>query len=199
MELGNMCFGHSRGEYPIERSGEFEFELYRLFGSYDDTQDYYGPEFENDIFHVFPYYWGDCTCGYDDKEWAWGGVNKHDPGCYQHDYIKSRVCDLDKHEKWLKNILKPLYIKHGFPTTGENWWFGCALGCTCDYGARRDKFLAENSHSTDCPIIRPNFLYKPTNFSIMWYKYPLRDSYMSYDITIKEFRKIINDCIKSLQ
>lgn len=40
----------------------------------------------------------------------------------------------------------------------------------------------------------PNFIYFPTEYEIMWYKYPLRDSYANQDITYEEFCDIIDDC-----
>jgi len=43
----------------------------------------------------------------------------------------------------------------------------------------------------------PNFLYKPTGFAIWWYKYPLRASYMNINITLEEFREILDKCYKS--
>jgi len=46
---------------------------------------------------------------------------------------------------------------------------------------------------------KSNFIYKKTGFSIDWYKYPLRDSYMSHEITFEEFTQIIEDCIKSIK
>lgn len=123
MELGNMLFGNSRGEFPIERSTGFETELDRLFDAYAPDRDTswreYGVAFENNVFSVFPYYWGDCDC--------------------------------------------------------------------------------DEEHLSDCKMIKPNFLFKPTGFSIDWYKYPLRDSYSNQKITLREFVTIIDACIESLK
>ena len=66
MELGNIIFGNSRGNFPIDRGGEFETALNWLFLNMDI--DSHGEDFENDTFWIFPYYWGVCTCGYDEKE-----------------------------------------------------------------------------------------------------------------------------------
>lgn len=69
MELGNLIFGHSRGEYPIERGGDFERELQRLFDVLPDPSlPRLGPDpgesdtFENEMFAVRSYWWGDCVC-----------------------------------------------------------------------------------------------------------------------------------------
>jgi hypothetical protein len=67
----------------------------------------------------------------------------------------------------------------------EYWWGDCTCG-------------AVSEHKPDCKLMVPNFLYKPTGFAIEWYKYPLRDSYMNFEITLDEFTQIIDKCIASL-
>jgi len=205
MELGNMVFGNSRGEYRIPRATGYEEQLARLFDAYSPDRDNswreYGVNFDNGVFSVFPYYWGDCTCGYDEAECEWDKDNEHSSTCYQIDYQKadrSWVVDMDT-DKWADEVLKPIYEKHGFDTTETHWWHGCAIRCTCDYEDSWEKFLSENKHHQDCPTIKPNFLYKPTGFSISWYKYPLRDSYMNHKISVVEFSEIIDKCIDSLE
>ena len=69
MELGNLIFGHSRGEYSIPRTKEWEIMIISLL--YVCSEDSFlvsPPSFENKVFLIFPYYWGDCTCGYQEKE-----------------------------------------------------------------------------------------------------------------------------------
>ena len=70
-ELGNMIFGHSRGEYHIKRHSGFEELLNELFDAIDSKRNEqtmgYGFNFENDTFYVHPYCWcekEDCLqCG----------------------------------------------------------------------------------------------------------------------------------------
>lgn len=59
MELGNFCFGHSRGNYSIDRDLHQEPFCYYLdlMGFYDDTRQY--EEFKNETFEYRPYWWGD--------------------------------------------------------------------------------------------------------------------------------------------
>ena len=45
----------------------------------------------------------------------------------------------------------------------------------------------------------PHFVYKPANILMVWYKYPLRDTYFNKDISLDEFKKMLNDCIDSLK
>lgn len=44
--------------------------------------------------------------------------------------------------------------------------------------------------------VLPNFIYKPTNFTIDWYKYPFRDSYMNKQLNEKEIKNIFKKCYK---
>jgi hypothetical protein len=78
-ELGNAVFGNSRGQVKIPRGKGFEEELYRLFDAYapdrDNSWREYGVDFENNIFSVMQYWWGDCTCGWDEID------NGHLPSC----------------------------------------------------------------------------------------------------------------------
>ena len=123
MELGNMIFGNSRGEYEVDRG------WVEIFSALMDSLqcDHYGIEYENNTFATFPYFWGDPDCDNDDS-------------------LEDRACPC-----------KP-----------------------------------------NCPSMKPNFLYKPTNYSIKWYKYPFRDSYANQKITTRQFIQIVDACIESM-
>jgi hypothetical protein len=219
MELGNLIFGNSRGEYPLERGAGFEEELCRLFDAYAPNRDNswlgYGEEFENDTFSVFPYYWGDCTCGFDDYEYT----EEHSPSCFQKELEQEKLkigwtkgeFGLDRPKDWSwedeqrkeKKIVKKLYEKRGWNTKSGSWWYGYGVRCDCDYNQRYENWLKQigypNRHREDCLLVKPNFLYKPTGLRIKWYKYPLRDAYISKEITLDEFKQVIDDCIQSIK
>src|SRR3990172_1059388 len=238
MELGNALFGNSRGKYPIKRSMGFEEALNRLFKacapSGDNSWGVYGAEFENDIFSVFPYYWGNCTCGYDTKDDQWSEENEHELQCYQSVLKNAQSEWLVKNPEPEAQMFNTNYeeIANGVTfisseparsPSADMWrkWYSkkqkaeakiydrlCAefgvdrkndyvAHCICNYNERRQRFCEENDHDKNCPIVRPNFLYKPNGFSIQWYKYPLRDSYMSQNITLDDFRKIVSKCVES--
>ena len=200
VELGNAVFGCSRGDFEIPDREAWEKELFRLFDVIDPDHYCHELEFENDTFKLTPYYWGDCTCDYDNREHEWLINNRHEYGCYYYDYqkVKNHFPSVLDRNRYLNEVIKPIYIKHGFDTTGKDWWHGFSIRCDCGRDERFEKWSAENYHSGDCLLVKPNFLHKPTGFEIKWYKYPLRDSYMNQDITIEQFAKIIDDCIKSL-
>jgi hypothetical protein len=197
MELGNIVFGNSRGPVSIERGEGYERELERLFYAIDPDYSRDTP-YENEVFAIRSYYWGDCTCGFEEKDWKWSEDNKHKPHCYQTDYnnlpedVRSAWGkDKAKHDRAIKEIC----LRHGIEWNGG---LGCAVHCTCGYQDDYQKFREENDHDKNCPIVLPNFEHKPSGYWLKWYKYPLRDSYASKEIGLKEFRKIIDDCIRSV-
>lgn len=115
ISFGNLLFGNSRGKYVINRDEWQEPFVDFLYRNGFDMYGYYerGTErcFENNMFIVRPYYWGE------DDEIA----------------------------------------------------------------------------------VLPNFEYKPTGFTISWYKYPLRDAYASHNISTEQLIGILNDCEKSME
>jgi len=198
MELGNAMFGNSRGPVPIERGVGWEEELYRLFESYAPERDNewreYGVEFENDTFSVFPYYWGGCTCGFEEMRSEWVNSQSHSPGCYQEEYDR---LPYDGKHKWNKaeGAVEALCAKWGIEW---NDGLGSAVHCTCGFDFAVHLWFFDHDHDPACPIVRPNFHYKVRDFRIDWYKYPLRDSYASRDISLDEFHDIIDNCIASV-
>lgn len=121
-ELGNLLFGHSRGDFSIPRTKDYE-DVFHLFLERSGFDAYGHPEnkelesvnqaeygFENDVFIIRPYYWGD----------------------------------------------------------------------------------------DDDIAALPNFEYKPTGFSMTWYKYPLRDAYANANIEPAKFYNMLCECEKSL-
>ena len=211
MELGNMCLGNSRGNFHIKRGVGFEGLLLDMF-EFAGLDDYGCPSgvkklllkrleiggiLENDTFSVFPYYWGDCTCGYAEKEARWCKANEHEESCYQISYgALLKIYAFTEVPK--KEVLK-LYKKHNVVYDKENPMTGSAIVCTCSYKHKWAKFVAENDHADTCPLVFPNFVHKSSGLTIQWYKYPLRDSYSNVELTLEVFSKIIDDCIKSLK
>lgn len=116
IEIGNLIFGNSRGEYSIDRKiyepmfykflEQNGFDRYGCYINPPEPQNY----FENDTFSIMPYYWGN---------------------------------EPEEMEK-------------------------------------------------------PNFVFKPRNISIQWYKYPLRDAYCTHDISPETFLEMLRICSESL-
>ena len=123
-ELGNIAFGHSRGEFRVPR--EWQDKFFDLVDAIDPNDGCYCQNYENDIFLTMRYWWGDCDCG-------------------------------------LGTDIEPL------------------------------------AHLSACSLLKPNFLYKPTGYEISWYKYPLRDSWSNFQITLEQFEDIIAKCVESVR
>ena len=87
MEIGNMVFGNSRGEHHVPREREYETAIYNLIDRLERDSsplgNTYVRAFSNDVFAVNPYYWGDCTCGFEDRCAEWDEANPHSEDCYQ--------------------------------------------------------------------------------------------------------------------
>lgn len=64
MELGNLLFGHSRGDFEVPRYKGYEEEIQRLFTAADIDWDGTGDDGDTitDTFEVRPYDWGRCDC-----------------------------------------------------------------------------------------------------------------------------------------
>lgn len=45
----------------------------------------------------------------------------------------------------------------------------------------------------------PNFVYKPEEIEIRWYKYPMRDSYSNVELTDEQIKNILEICLKSVE
>jgi len=199
MELGNLIFGNSRGNFPVPDRLRWEKELFRLLDKIGGDS-FHGEEFENDVFEIFPYYWGDCTCSFEQLEDEFYETYSHSPYCYQYDYEKfEKRHGFDWHNS--ENTVKELITimeKHAISYDPKDPILGCATWCSCGFQDWENKFYEENSHEEDCLLVKDNFHYKPTGFGIQWYKYPLRDAYMNQNISLKEFKKIIDHCIQSL-
>lgn len=198
MELGNLVFGNSRGEFKINRS--FYDEIFRPLFTSTYLDQFGDAQFENSTFVVNPYYWGECTCGYDKLE-EQANIT-HTTDCYHYSYLAIKD-SLNKHlgdTVITRPLILELYKKHNLePIDQDDPEIGCAIRCSCDYDKKWEKFHQNNNHKSDCKLLIPNFLHKQSGFSIKWYKYPFRDSYSNMDLTEKQLTSIVADCVKSLK
>ena len=206
MELGNMCFGNSRGSYSVDRELQEGFYSFLEVMGFDGHGYKNGHDewvFENDVFRVQPYYWGDCQCGFEGRAEEWHEANPHGDDCYQTELRQMEIeagihytCDdrleYDEYRKIQDKIYAGLMDKHNKPREG------CAVHCTCYKEAAADKWFSENDHAKDCLIATPNFTFKPTALEISWYKYPLRDSYSNQEFTREMMHEIMPICVQSL-
>lgn len=159
----------------------------------------YGCDFETPVFRMFPYYWGDCTCGYTEKEEAWSEANKHTAACYRTGYRAIQVEMEREKGGWssfdtqFKKRAEALCKEHGIPWK-EGW--GSAVHCDCGFDQLWKAWVRNNWHSEDCPTARPNFLHKPSGATVNWYKYIGRGMEVQAPAGF-DWRACIQECIAS--
>jgi hypothetical protein len=100
MELGNMLFGNSRGEAPIECSDDWERPWEQFCEALGINWRGYpedvcnlptnaAGEIETDIFHIRSYDWdASCTCGAEAAMEEWHQANAHADACYQSELVR---------------------------------------------------------------------------------------------------------------
>lgn len=145
----------------------------------------YGCDYENDVFVMWPFWWGDCDCGRDEAEYAFEEMNPHLDTCYQIE-LKRRTGAGDN---WIGDECRKLAAEWGLPEVG------CAVHCTCGAHERWTAWAESHPHAPRCSEGRPNFEHKPSGSVVRWYKYIGR----SMEIDIRgEWTQILGDCLASL-
>lgn len=205
MEMGNQIFGNSRGVVEVDRSLQGRFiELlndmgFDGYGNSDFSESWI---FENHVFRIQPYYWGDCECDYEDAWDEFFDKNKHSEDCYRSELKREKISagihysqesnlPFDERRKIENKIYKILTKKHKLPMRG------CAVHCNCGLDELANS--QDINHSKYCLIATPNFTFKPTEFTLSWYKYALRDSYSSELLTRDLMEYMMKECKDSLK
>jgi len=202
-ELGNLCFGNSRGPYPfpsreLVNSKEWR-ELLRVLqisnyhcimeNYYDGKKrtnglkatEYGGYQCKdkngNVLFELFPYWWNGCTCGAE----------------YENDLIYDRIRNL-----YLSNVEYNDYFKYSMmDQLNEKQKETFQILKNKMRKVDEEYYNKQVPHKEDCLELKHNFVYKPNTkdeFWIDWYKYPFRDAHMSKEVTEEEIKKIFKEC-----
>lgn len=78
-------------------------------------------------------------------------------------------------------------------------WFRTPEGAdhnqNCGY---RPNYDGSYCCTEECVTMAPNFLFKPTNVKVQWYKYALRTAYANVDLTKAQWQDIMRHCHDSL-
>lgn len=141
----------------------------------------YGAEYENDVFEMHPFWWGDCECGFETAEWEWEESHPHAGTCYQ--------AELERRGGWKAS--EELAAEWGLPQMGS------AIHCTCGIRDQRHAWYKENGHADTCRIVLPNFRHKASGYSLTWYKYIGRS--MEFEpIERARWQQIMDECLASI-
>lgn len=164
----------------------------------------YGAYFENDVFEMRPFYWGDCECGFDESDWQWSEENDHADTCYQKVRVRRGWISYD--EEKFHNLTRDQIRTRNEQITrqvckemGLDPYYGSEVHCTCSYWKDYRKWRSENDHHPACRIVAPNFLHKRTGFWVKWYKYIGRSMEWDESITKEDWREVYNECMDSLK
>lgn len=159
----------------------------------------YGHEYKNDVFEMHPYYWGDCECGFEDKDFQWSEENKHSEDCYQ--TIKHDMC-YEGRDSWDRKK------GHGYnecdcaerlcKKMGLTYPYGSAVHCTCGHTERYAEWRKANDHDPECRMVLPNFRHYASGLEIEWYKYIGRGMESNQDLTRREWNAILDECEDSV-
>lgn len=246
MELGNLVFGNSRGNFSVNRdlvnSDEWKYLVHILL----QVEDYHcimGEYFEDyttsnldvkertnnltpnkyggytciyngkKIFEIFPYWWGDCTCGVDDKNKK---IEKNLRKAY---FSKKELKVLDYTDEYCEDDCPASIFKEENTNKTRK---ELAKICTCKVAKKNLKYAEEKKllrkrerklekeldkkllyHEETCRIIKHNFVFyneeEKEEFCIDWYKYPFRDSYMNINLSDDEIKGIFSKCAEILK
>jgi hypothetical protein len=167
----------------------------------------YGVEFENAVFEMHPFYWGECTCGFEVREEEWCNTHSHSAGCYQSELNAKRIetglwsrgkyrfLESDKDapyaliRKTEDAIYKEMTAKYNLP------YQGCAVHCTCSYNKDFKEWRIVNDHDPRCPSVLPNFRHKDSGFEVRWYKWIGRDNFIIGEC---DWGSVLKDCMASI-
>ena len=217
MELGQLAFGNAVQQCPIDRDWQDRFQDFLINLGFDghglSVDEYTDSLYREDIggfdtgnFIIRPYYWGDCTCGFDEADYQWSVENDHREHCFQtqvkNDLINNYNCTVDQ----LGIIEKPTTMDNrafmDLQNTVYKKWAnhfnlshqGYAIHCTCNHTDRYIQFLQNHGHDDYCPIVLPNFYNKTNHLIITWYKYPLRGAYANMPfVDIDDFMSYVTE------
>jgi hypothetical protein len=99
----------------------------------------------------------------------------------------------DVRDKFEHKSLKKLCKERGLTYPA-----GCRVHCDCYREKAAEIWFGANDHAPDCRLIQPNLLFKPTGFKAHWYKYPLRDSYMTPQVSLPDWVAMLKACEASV-
>jgi len=176
-----------RGWKPEKRGGFFGGD----FG--------YGVDYENDVFLMHPDYQDSkCKCGHDRARRRMEKQHIHSEDCFT-SIVQRKLalwpepCLINCSSRWDLEEKMVLRLGESFGLQKANQW-----DCTCGVDQKRRAWFDEHPHDFRCPIVLPQFWYKPTNLKVDWYKYIGRDMEPSSPLNSDQFREIFLTCWESI-
>lgn len=150
----------------------------------------YGQDFANDEFTMFPYYWGDCRCGQDQREADWYETHAHHRSCYQTELQRRGI---DGYVPERDGEVEALCAEYGL-----TYPHGSDVHCTCGHKSQWQTFVETHSHDRTCSVVRPNFEHYETGLQVHWYKYIGRSMTANRVVDDDTWRTIVDACLLSV-
>ena len=164
------------------------------------------------IFEIFPYYWGNCSCGIEEEneklesKWRNELFTQGEWEIYMtfEEWCNSNcpACDwLEENKGKTKEELKKLCTCKSYEKNEKNKEDKNKIKDKIEEYERREReeYL---SHNSNCLLLKHNFIYHPNQedeFWIDWYKYPFRDAYMNKNISNEQIKGIWEECSNILE
>lgn len=155
----------------------------------------YGQDFKNEVFEMHPYWWGECTCGFDESDLSWSEIHLHTTPCFFNRYmaeekrLASDVVSFDKRHDLMTEWAKA----NGYADAPNGMAVHCDCGVHEEYAAWRN----DNNHASDCREAIPNF--KCGDLEIRWYKYIGRGMSINREVSRAKLRRIFRKCRQSIK
>ncbi len=205
-ELGQAAFGNPARELECPEYIEALLdhlgnEIQRVVRNvtqkpYEPPTGNVGGFYINDTFAMRSYYWGECVCGFEQRDWAWSEAHEHAAACWQHKWKQVNEEFKDKRrweEPWRSRELARAK-ELGWPFDRTD---GIAVYCDCGYDRDYAEWRITNDHAPDCPTILPNF--RCGDFEVSWYKYLGRGMSMNRAVSEAESVQILTRCLESVR
>lgn len=157
----------------------------------------YGQEFTNDVFEMRPFWWGDCTCGFDEKEAEWEESHPHSADCYQTRLQESCFegeFDYKEGHGWNQCRCERGLCKE----FGLSYPDGSLIHCTCTKEPEHKIWRKDNTHTDLCKLFLPNFKHYASGLEISWYKYIGRGMEANLDMPYLDWLYVVSECLVSI-
>lgn len=172
----------------------------------------YGQDFQNNVFEMRPYYWGDCDCGWEAKlsEFReFSSTVEHKPDCFMNRWAQWNKTWREQHqspsEKRHRRKAMAAEQKANEEFCRANGKLdgtaGCAVHCDCGHDEILNTWckankLGSEGHALTCATVLSNFRYQ--NIEIRWYKYIGRGMTINCEVTRKELIAMFRACFASV-
>jgi hypothetical protein len=150
----------------------------------------YHEPFSNNVFELTPSTSRDCSCSFQKLLDAWERLHPHRQSCFQVRYeaitaevrlTTPRVDQFDALEAWAKYNNLP---------KGK----AAVLHCDCGVADQEAAWVSTEVHESSCASMQPNFVYKPTGYTMWWNRFPFRDAHANVALDIVSIHKLIAHC-----